>query len=100
MGMYDDHYAKSVFGHGYVNYLDNRSFIVARNALGPVGIISLFDCGAPDSHRLRPDVLSISFISVSPGYRRLGIGTKLIRQAMQYCIDHKKILSRTSPSSM
>jgi GNAT superfamily N-acetyltransferase len=100
MSTYGGNTAKEVFGHRYANEMGNRIHIVARNFLGPVGIIALFDHSTIRAGRSEQDLLSVSYISVSPGYRRAGIASSLMRWAFEYCQENKKILGRTKPSEI
>lgn len=100
MSTYGGNTAKEIFGHRYANEMGNRIHIVARNFLGPVGIISLFDHSEANPGRFEQDLLSVSYISVSPGYRRAGIASSLMKLAFDYCLEHKKILARTRPSEI
>ena len=92
--------ARYVFGHRYLEFLDNRKLIVAYNFMGPVGVLCLFDHAAPGVLNGDECRYTISFVSVSPGYRRKGIASMLMRQAFQTAIEHKKFVSRTSPTTI
>jgi len=94
-------HTKQVFGHRYFSYNDsNRIYIAATNALGPVGIMCLFDYGAKEGEGRNPDKLSISFVSVSPGYRQLGIASQMLRTAAEFAQKTQRYITRTEPSSI
>jgi GNAT superfamily N-acetyltransferase len=97
---YDTEVVTHLFGHRYAKCDSNRKYVVAQNSLGPVGILSLFDHSAPGVSHGQTDLLSVSFVSVTPGYRRLGIASGLMRTAFDYCLSHKKMLGRTEPSEI
>lgn len=100
MSEYEIGHYRSVFGHRYASHLDNRKLIVAKNFLGPVGILSLFDRGAVFANERIDGMYSISFVSVAPSYRNMGIAKELMRRAFKYCQDNEKIVMRTSPSKL
>lgn len=92
---------KKVFVHRYFNYRETDNiYIVAKNWLAPVGIICLFDTNLADPLRANSRTLSISYVSVTPEYRNIGISKNLIRQSFVYAKEHNKYLSRTRPSDI
>ncbi len=97
---YDTYVVTQLFGHRYAARDENRIYVVAQNLLGPVGILSLFDHSRPGVLSRQQDLLSVSFVSVCPGYRRQGIASQLMRTAFDYCLKHEKLLSRTEPSEI
>lgn len=89
----------SVFGHFYFEPrdLNMHTHIVAKNWLGPIGMICLYDESVCEKIN---DLFTISFISVTPAFRKMGLGTRLAEEAIKYCIDNNKVLARTDPSNM
>ncbi len=101
MSSYSTHPIKSVFGHRYFSMdCSNRKLIVAKNKLGPVGILCLFDHSMPDVLDKDNNRLSISYVSVSPGYRNHGISKNLLRHAFDYAIKNEKYIARTDPTEI
>jgi GNAT superfamily N-acetyltransferase len=100
MSTYSANTAREVFGHRYANEMCNRIHIVARNFLGPVGIIAMFDHSCQKSGSFNHELLSVSYIYVSPGYRQAGIASSLMKLSFEYCLEHKKLLGRTSPTEI
>lgn len=89
----------SVFGHFYFEPRDLKihTHIVAKNWLGPIGMICLYDESVCEKIN---DLFTISFVSVTPAFRKMGLGTRLAEEAIKYCIDNNKVLARTDPSNM
>lgn len=89
----------SVFGHFYFNARDLKTdpHIVAKNWLGPIGMIGLYNNSAKGKTN---NLFTISFISVTPAFRKMGLGTRLAEEAIKYSIDNNKVLARTDPSKM
>lgn len=89
----------SVFGHFYFEARDlkTHTHIVAKNWLGPIGMICLYD---ESIHGKTNDLLTISFVSVTPVFRKMGLGTRLAEEAIKYSIDNNNVLARTDPSKM
>lgn len=100
MGMYRGGNIDHVFGHRYVNGSGHRHHVVAQNWLGPVGVLCLFDHAEKGVMDPDPSRYSVSFVSVSPSYRRQGISTQLMREAFKQCIKDQRYLARTDPSDM
>lgn len=100
MAKYSGGNIDKVFGHRYVSGSDNRHHIVAKNWLGPVGVLCLFDHASPGVLDKNPSKYSVSYVSVSPSYRRQGISTQLMREAFKQAISDERYLSRTEPSEM
>lgn len=92
--------AVNAFGHRYLSNSENRKYIVASNILGPVGILCLFDHGMEGVLDHRKYLYSISFVSVTPEYRRKGIASELMRKALEYARENNLILGRTRPSKI
>lgn len=92
---------RTVFGHAYFHSHDsNRHLIIAKNWLGPVGVLSLFDRGREGVSRKCKDLYSISYLSVTPAFRGQGIAVKLIDEAIKIAKEKQKILVRSEPSPM
>lgn len=92
---------RTIFGHAYFHSDDsNRHLIIAKNWLGPVGVLSLFDRGKNGVSRQCKDLYSISYLSVTPAFRGMGIAVKLIDEAIKTAKEKKKLLVRTEPSPM
>lgn len=94
-------HTKQVFGHRYFSHNDhNRIYVVATNPLGPVGIMSLFDYREKKDDAHNQDRISISFVSVSPGYRQHGIAREMLRKAAEYAMSTERYITRTEPSTI
>lgn len=94
-------HTKLIFGHRYFSHNDrNRTYVVATNPLGPIGIMSLYDYAKKSGEDHNPDKISISFVSVSPGYRQLGIAKNLLRKAAEYAVSTQRYITRTEPSTI
>lgn len=97
---YDNSVVTQLFGHRYATRDENRIYVIAQNIMGPVGILSLFDHSQKGVSHSQPDLLSISFVSVTPGYRRQGIASSLMKTAFDYCLRNEKMLGRTDPTEI
>lgn len=92
---------RTIFGHTYFQSFDsNRHLVIAKNWLGPVGVLSLFDRGKKEVSRHCKDLYSISYLSVTPAFRGRGIAVKLIDEAIKIAKEKRKILVRSEPSPM
>jgi hypothetical protein len=79
---YDTEVVTHLFGHRYAKSDSNRKYVVAQNSLGPVGILTLFDHSAKSVSHGQPDLLSVSFVSVTDGLKKSVLG-KLIPVTMR-----------------
>lgn len=92
---------RTIFGHAYFHSDDsNRHLVIAKNWLGPVGVLSLFDRGKNGVSRQCKDLYSISYLSVTPAFRGMGIAVKLIDEAIKIAKEKRKLLVRTEPTQM
>lgn len=90
---------QGVLGHQYVSS-DERpgTYILAINALGPVGILLFYDYDQKAAADRATGKLGIDFVSVAPRFRRQGISSELMRRACQHSIDRQKYLVLSSSS--
>lgn len=89
---------KSVFGHRYFSGSDKyRNYICAKNWLGVVGIVSLFDHNPKDGFisEKSPYFDTLSYISVSPSYRNEGISKEMFKMTLDWTLEKGKILRNT-----
>ena len=100
MSLFDGQHYDKVFGHIYSSTFEHRIHIVAKNALGPIGILSIFNHNSHGVLDNNPNKFSISYVTVSPSYQNQGIASNLYREAIKYAVKNKKYLARTSPSPM
>ena len=98
MYKYNGNPITEIFGHKYTTHSENRIMVVASNKLGPVGILCLYDYERNTEDRYNQDRLSLSYVSVSPFCRQIGISKKLLDAAFKYASEKNKYITRTSPS--
>ncbi|MCY9861357.1 GNAT family N-acetyltransferase [Vibrio coralliirubri] len=92
----DFEHLTELFGHIYLSNSNNEDFVVAENLAGVIGVVSLF------RHEVDGLLvgLSISGISVTPCYRKMGIATALCLAAATHAKTLGIPLSITAPTQM
>lgn len=98
--VYDDLYSQYEMSYYFKRILSNttdRDFFVAKNENKVVGIAILFK---KYQARNNPNegVVSLTNIEVDPDFKNEGIGTQLLNNVADYCLEHNYILRRTSPT--
>lgn len=71
-----------------------REFLIAEEAGRPVGFVQLIDAHLEESHywgEIAPDTWAIDIWIGAPGDRGRGLGTEMMRQALDRCFDHGAI---------
>lgn len=91
---------KHLFGHRYFSGNDNANYIVAKNWIGPVGLICLFDQNRGMYEDGNKNAWSISYVSVSTCYRKLGIASRMLKESFQWASENNKYICRTEPSEI
>jgi ribosomal protein S18 acetylase RimI-like enzyme len=82
-------YLKNVLQHGDLELAKNNAFIIAHTAAGPVGILALERGGY---HGTSKDQMSVTALSIAPGFRGRGIADSLLTEGAKYAYNKKAFI--------
>ena len=95
MNSYQD--LKEIWGHRYLAHYNRyqADLVVAHTASG--GVVGMMELCSHEGKNLRHQH-TMSFVSVTPAYRGLGIATQMLDIALNFSRQQEKALWRTRPS--